>query len=44
MMMTKQCGEFSIALNIMKFDFLGRSRVLIMNLKSEFGGRPPFLN
>jgi hypothetical protein len=28
----------------MKFGFMGKSNVLIMNLKSEFGGRPSFLN
>jgi hypothetical protein len=28
----------------MKFGFLGKSNLLIMNLESEFGGWPPFLN
>jgi hypothetical protein len=43
LMMTKQCRECSIASN-MKFGFLGKSRVLIMNMKSEFRDRSPFLN
>jgi hypothetical protein len=40
----KQFWEFFIASNIMKFGFLGKSNMLIMNLKSEFGGRPSFLS
>jgi hypothetical protein len=33
-----------IASNIMKCGLLGKSNMLIMNLKSEFGSRPPFLS
>jgi hypothetical protein len=40
----KQCREFSIASNIMKFGLLGKLRMLIMNLKSEFMVDRPFLN
>jgi hypothetical protein len=38
-----EANENSFASNIMKIGFLGESKVVITNMKSELGGRPPNL-